>query len=171
MSTRRSYTVTLNGCSKRIYPGPMNGIISMKEDIQLTYKVLNMPSVMGLLSFQLHYLRTIRWSMPFLTMSNRDLVQPGSLSVFWTGELVSVVACGKCNLDERPISRRDMASRAALYSFQGPEVVDHSMNDLRISDSRLKSYVCIEKRDGLSQIGRRLIRCSYCLLFCVCTFL
>lgn len=38
----------------------MNGIISMKEDIQLTYKVLNMPSVMGLLSFQLHYLRTIR---------------------------------------------------------------------------------------------------------------
>ena len=60
MSTRRSYTVTLNGCSKRINPAPMNGIISMKEDIKLTYKVLDMPSVMGLLSFQLHYLRTIR---------------------------------------------------------------------------------------------------------------
>ena len=60
MSTRRSYTVTLNGCSKRINPAPMNGIISMKEDIKLTYKVLNTPSVMGLLSFQLHYLRTIR---------------------------------------------------------------------------------------------------------------
>lgn len=60
MSTRRSYTVMLNGCSKRINPAPMNGIISMKEDIKLTYKVLNTPSVMGLLSFQLHYLRTIR---------------------------------------------------------------------------------------------------------------
>jgi len=60
MSTRRNYTVTPNGCSKRIYSVLMNGIISMKEDIKLTYKVLNTPSVMGLLLFQLHYLRTIR---------------------------------------------------------------------------------------------------------------
>ncbi|KAJ3571566.1 hypothetical protein NP233_g3678 [Leucocoprinus birnbaumii] len=47
---------------------------------------------------------------------------------------------------------------ASLYSFQGPEAADKLVTDLRIADSMLKSYVCIEKRNGLTEIGRKLMR-------------
>lgn len=43
--------------------------------------------------------------------------------------------------------------------------------DLQISTSTLTSYVGIEKREGLSQIGKRLLKGSLCLLFNDVTFL
>ncbi|KXN88915.1 Rsm22-cox11 tandem protein 2, mitochondrial [Leucoagaricus sp. SymC.cos] len=48
--------------------------------------------------------------------------------------------------------------RASLYSFQTPETVDNPTDTLRIADSALKSYTGIEKRNGLTGIGRRLMQ-------------
>ncbi|XP_006454221.1 hypothetical protein AGABI2DRAFT_182202 [Agaricus bisporus var. bisporus H97] len=46
---------------------------------------------------------------------------------------------------------------ASLYSFQSPSGVQNPMDNLRIADATVKSYIAIEKRNGLSEIGRRLL--------------
>ncbi|KAF5352672.1 hypothetical protein D9756_005834 [Leucocoprinus leucothites] len=47
---------------------------------------------------------------------------------------------------------------ASLHAFQGPGALNQSMADLRVADTTLESYVCIEKRNGLAEIGRRLVQ-------------
>ncbi|KAJ7597360.1 mitochondrial small ribosomal subunit Rsm22-domain-containing protein [Mycena floridula] len=47
---------------------------------------------------------------------------------------------------------------AALQVFQNPEFANSQEEDVKLSNSTVESYFAIEKRDGLSAIGKRLVR-------------
>ena len=55
-----------------------------------------------------------------------------------------------------PPHRLSYAYRASVHTFQLPKP-EQDLQDLQLSGSSIAKYICIDKRDGLTSIGKRLV--------------
>lgn len=52
--------------------------------------------------------------------------------------------------------------RASLHAFRTSDIEENvTQEDLKICDSTIDTYIAVDKRDGLTAIGKRLLRSKY----------